>query len=79
MLPKNHYGEKDSSTFNDSDWIAERLDLLPISMQKEVAQKYSDIYLKLSHEDPLKCRFRANTWLRKTVDKYKVTNKQGYF
>ena len=79
MLPKHHYGLKDSSVYNDSDWISEQVDKLPISMQKNVAKKYSDIYLKLTIDEDRKARFRANTWLRKTVDKYKVINKEGLF
>ena len=79
MLPKHHYGLKDSSVYNDSDWISEQVDKLPISMQKNVAKKYSDIYLKLTIDEDRKVRFRANTWLRKTVDKYKVINKEGLF
>ena len=53
--------------------------MLPISMQKKVSNKYSDIYLKLTNEKDRKARFRSNSWLRKTVDKYKVTNKEGLF
>ena len=79
MLPKHHYSFDDSSIFNDSDWISEQIDALPISMQKQVATKYSDIYLKLTIEEDRKARFRSNTWLRKAVDKYKVTNKEGFF
>ena len=79
MLPKHHYNFDDSSIFNDSDWISEQIDMLPISMQKKVASKYSDIYLKLTNEKDRKARFRSNSWLRKTVDKHKVTNKEGLF
>ena len=79
MLPKHHYSEKDSAVYNDSDWISSQIDMLPISMQKEVSERYSDIYLKLAIEEDKKSRFRANTWLRKTVDKYKVTDREGYF
>ena len=79
MLPKHHYSFDDSSIFNDSGWIGEQIDMLPISMQKKVASKYSDIYLKLTNEKDKKARFRSNSWLRKTVDKYKVTNKEGLF
>jgi|TARA_R110001606_G_scaffold27768_2_gene88649 hypothetical protein len=79
MLPKHHYNFDDSSIFNDSGWIGEQIDMLPISMQKKVASKYSDIYLKLTNEKDKKARFRSNSWLRKTVDKYKVTNKEGLF
>lgn len=79
MLPKHHYSFDDSSIFNDSDWISEQIDMLPISMQKKVASKYSDIYLKLTNEKDRKARFRSNSWLRKTVDKHKITNKEGLF
>lgn len=79
MLPKHHYNFEDSAVFNDSDWISEQIDQLPISMQKEVSQRYSDIYLKLTNEEDNKTRFRANSWLRKTVDKNKVTYKEGLF
>tara|TARA_R110002051_G_C8581611_1_gene477351 strand:+ start:453 stop:692 length:240 start_codon:yes stop_codon:yes gene_type:complete len=79
MLPKHHYNFDDSSIFNDSGWIGEQIDMLPISMQKKVASKYSDIYLKLTNDKDKKARFRSNSWLRKTVDKYKVTNKEGLF
>lgn len=79
MLPKHHYNFNDSAVYNDSGWIGEQIDMLPISMQKKVANKYSDIYLKLTNEKDRKARFRSNSWLRKTVDKYKVTNKEGLF
>ena len=79
MLPKHHYNSEDSAVFNDSAWIDEQIDKLPISIQKEIAIKYSDIYFKLTIEEDKKTRFRANTWLRKTVDKYQVTNKKGLF
>lgn len=79
MLPRHHYSSKDSAVYNDSDWISEQIDMLPISMQMKAANKYSDIYLKLTNEQDRKARFRSNSWLRKTVDKYKVTNKEGYF
>lgn len=79
MLPKHHFDANDSAIFNDSNWIAEQLDQLPISFQKKVAQKYSDIYFKLTSEQDKKARFRANSWLRKTVDKNKVTSTEGYF
>jgi len=79
MLPKHHYNFEDSHSFNDSGWISEQIDKLPISMQKEVAHKYSDIYLKLTTEQDKKARFRVNSWLRKTVDKYKVTNSGDIF
>ena len=79
MLPKHHYSVKDSPVFNDSNWISEQIDKLPIHMQKKVNDRYSDIYLKLTNEEDRKARFRSNSRLRLTVDKYKVTNKEGYF
>mgnify|MGYP000377352717 CR=1 FL=1 len=79
MLPKHHYSEKDSQVYNDSEWIGSQIDLLPIQMQSDVAKRYSDIYLKLTSENDTKARYRANTWLRLTVDKNKVINKDGYF
>jgi len=79
MLPKHHYSEKDSQVYNDSEWIGSQIDLLPIQMQSDVAKRYSDIYLKLTSENDTKARYRANTWLRLTVDKSKVNKKDGYF
>jgi hypothetical protein len=79
MLPKHHYSSKDSAVYNDSNWISEQIDMLPISMQKDVISKYSDIYLKLTIDEDRKVRFRANTWLRNTVNKNKITNKEGLF
>ena len=79
MLPKHHYSEKDSVVYNDSDWIAGQLDHLPVTMQKKVANRYSDIYLQLTNEQDTKARFRANTWLRKVADKYGIKRQEGYF
>jgi type II secretory ATPase GspE/PulE/Tfp pilus assembly ATPase PilB-like protein len=79
MLPKHHYDSENSSVYNDSNWISEQIDQLPISMQKKVTSKYSDIYLQLTKEEDRKVRFRVNTWLRKTVEKNKITNTEGYF
>lgn len=79
MLPKHHYSALDSTVYNDSDWISSHIDMLPISMQRDVSERYSDIYLKLTNEEDKKARFRANSWLRKVVDKYKVTDREGYF
>ncbi len=79
MLPKHHYDSSDSQIFNDSDWISEQIDQLPISVQKKVAQKYSDIYLQLSTDNDRKVRFRANTWLRGVVSKYKIKTTEGFF
>ncbi len=79
MLPKHHYCEKQSASFNDSEWISGQIDKLPITMQKKVSDRYSDIYLKLTTEKDRRARFRANSWLRLTVDKYRVINTEGYF
>lgn len=79
MIPKHHYSAKDSAVFNDTEWLGGQIDQLPISMQKKISVKYSDIYLQLTTEQDKKARFRANTWLRNTVNKYKVTNKEGLF
>ena len=79
MLPKHHYSANDSSVYNDSNWIVEQIDKLPIAMQKDVSLRYSDIYLKLTNEKDNKARFRANSWLRKTIDKNKITNTEGLF
>ena len=77
MLPKHHYSDKDSTAYNDSLWIEAQLDQLPISIQKKVCNKYSDIYLQLTTDEERGVRFRANSWLRKTVAKYKVINQDG--
>tara|TARA_R110000823_G_C15666101_1_gene472618 strand:- start:47 stop:286 length:240 start_codon:yes stop_codon:yes gene_type:complete len=79
MLPRHHYSDEDSTAYNDSLWIEAQLDQLPISIQKKVCDKYSDIYLKLTTDEERGARFRANSWLRKTVAKYKVINQEGLF
>tara|TARA_R110000851_G_scaffold321445_1_gene486888 strand:+ start:706 stop:945 length:240 start_codon:yes stop_codon:yes gene_type:complete len=79
MRPRHCYDDKDSQVYNDLSWIESQIDQLPISIQKKVAEKYSDIYLKLTTDEERGARFRANSWLRKTVDKYKVTNQEGLF
>ncbi len=79
MRPRHCYDDKDSQVYNDLSWIESQLDQLPISIQKKVAEKYSDIYLKLTTVDSNKARFRCNSWLRKTVAKYKVINQEGLF
>lgn len=77
MIPKYHYSAEDGPTYNDTSWLESQLDQLPISMQKKVCNKYSDIYLQLTTEEDTKARFRSNSWLRKTVAKYKVINQDG--
>lgn len=80
MLPKYFCDDKENNGYtSDAQWIQGQLDMLPIHMQKDVCNKYSDIYLRLSAEDPAKCQPRANTWLRRTVDKNKVKKTEGYF
>ena len=77
MRPKHCYDDEDSTLYNDLEWVQAQLDQLPISMQKKVCNKYSDIYLQLTTEEDAKARFRSNSWLRKTVAKYKVINQDG--
>ena len=77
MLPRHHYSDKDSTLYNDSLWLESQLDQLPISIQKKVCERYSGIYSQLTNEEDTKARFRCNSWLRKTVAKYKVTNQDG--
>ena len=72
MLPKYHYDHNCSIRFNDSSWISEQIGLLPIALQSQVAKKYSDVYFELTTKEDKKARFRSNTWLRKTVQKYKI-------
>jgi len=79
MRPRHCYDDEDSQVYNDLSWIESQIDQLPISIQKKVAEKYSDIYLKLTTDEERGVRFRANSWLRKTVAKYKVTNQEGLF
>ena len=74
-MPKHHFrDELFNGLYSDTKWINEQIGLLPIAIQNEVRKKYSDIYQQLEIEDKRYCRRRANTWLRKTVDKYKVNN-----
>ena len=56
--------------YGDLNWIIEQIDKLPIGIQNEVEQRYSDIYESLTGEDYQ--RYRSNTWLRMTVIKYKI-------
>jgi len=79
MRPRHCYDDEDSTIYNDLKWIEAQLDQLPISMQKKVCERYSDIYLKLTNEEDFKARFRSNTWLRLTVNKHKVKQQEDYF
>ena len=76
-MPKNYYGAKPDESHGDGAWIAERIGLVPIAIQREIADRYNYIYLKLVGDK--KQRFRANTWLRETTEKYKCKNQEGYF
>lgn len=73
-MPKNYYGSRSDQTYGDGSWISEQVGLLPIAMQSEVAERYSFIYSKLVIDEDRKARFRANCWLRLTVDKHKIVN-----
>lgn len=77
MLPKNYYGAKQDETHGDGQWVSERIGLVPIAMQEEISDKYNYIYLKLTGD--AKQRFRANSWLRLTTEKYKCKLQEGYF
>lgn len=70
-MPKNFFdGGMHGHRFGDLHWIIEQIDKLPIGIQKDVAEKYSDIYESLKGSDLQ--RFRANTWLRMVIIKYRI-------
>jgi len=70
MIPTHFYnGGEHGERFGDAEWLVETIDKLPIRKQKPVSQRYSEIYQELALSDPDKCRFRSNSWLRKTVEK----------
>ena len=77
MLPKHHYSDEDSTLYNDSLWLEAQLDQLPINLQKKVAERYSEVYFKLTADEERGVRFRCNSWLSKTVAKYRVINQDG--
>ena len=79
-MPKNFYGSQ-GETHGDREWISERIGLLPIAYQSDVADRYNYIYTKMVSEGDKEARSRANTWLRLTVDKHKVVqvNDGSYF
>jgi len=56
--------------FGDRQWLKEQIDLLPIAMQKDVSNRYKEIYRSLAGDEAQ--RFRSNSWLRKVVKKSKV-------
>lgn len=75
MIPTHYYsGGIHGYQYGDAGFLSEWLGKLPIRKQRPVAVRYSEIYSELVIKDPNKCRYRANCWLRKTVDKYKVTD-----
>jgi hypothetical protein len=62
------------SKFGDLAFINQQIDQLPITMQKEVKARYSEIYVELCEKDQQNARFRSNTWLRRVVEKNKPKN-----
>ncbi len=76
---KHYYGKNESESFGDKSWILERIGMVPISMQAEIAERYSYIYLKLKTEGERGFRRRANLWLLRTSEKNKCKNTGGYF
>jgi len=78
----NHYnGGIHGEKYGDKSFIDENIDLLPIRLQEETKNRYSEIYSQLEKEDPHHCRFRVNNWLRKMVNKYKakIENGEAFF
>lgn len=67
------YGVNDDPMHNDIKWINSQIDKLPYMQQAAITERYSEIYSQLLIDDKRNCRARANTWLRNTVNKYKVT------
>jgi len=61
---------KEVMTTKDIDTIG----LVPIRMQGDIRERYSDIYKTLTVKEDRKARFRANSWLRLTTDKYKCNH-----
>ena len=82
MLPTNFYISPHGDIYGDKAWLIEWLDKLPIRKQKPVAIRYGEIYQELVLSDPNNCRYRSNTWLRKTVQKvceeFQKNSKQWY-
>jgi len=72
-------GGKHSARYGDREFISEQIDLLPIAIQKKVRKRYGSIYLQLIKEDKNNARFRANSWLRATVKKYKAVDDGSLF
>ena len=55
--------------YGDLSFISEEVDKLPISRQRGMIKRYSEIYQQLISEDPKNARYRVNTYLRKRVKK----------
>ena len=68
-------GEPHSEKYGDKQFISEQIDLLPIALQAEISDRYSEIYKSLVIDDPQKARQRANNWLRLTVNKHKAIDR----
>ncbi|MCP4320252.1 MAG: hypothetical protein GY787_00010, partial [Alteromonadales bacterium] len=47
---KHYYGKEEEQTHGDLSFCLERIGMVPISMQVEIAERYSYIYLKLKTE-----------------------------
>jgi len=70
MIPPYFFnGGIHGEIYGDGPWLVETIDLLPIRRQKELAARYSEIYLQLVSEDPRNARYRSNTYLRNRVEK----------
>ena len=70
MTPTHFYnGGEHGPTYGDGPWLVETIDKLPIRKQKPIGIRYGEIYKQLVESDPRNCRYRSNTWLRKTFDK----------
>ncbi|MCP4051792.1 MAG: hypothetical protein GY739_01800 [Mesoflavibacter sp.] len=76
---KHYYGKEEGETHGDLSFCLERIGMVPISMQAEIAERYSYIYLKLKTEGERGFRRRANLWLLRTSEKNKCKNTGGYF
>ncbi len=76
---KHYYGKEEEQTHGDYRWLLERIGMVPISLQAEIAERYSYIYLKLKTEGERDFRRRANLWALRTTEKNKCKNTGGYF
>ncbi len=75
MTPTHFYnGGEHGPNYGDAEFISEWSDKLPIRMQWEVKDRDTEIYQELRLSDPSNCRYRVNSWLRKTVEKNKPSS-----